>query len=689
MAAKSSSTRFPIGAFLNTPDGSSASNQAEFQTNYDSFTTLMGTSPSYLDYYSDYNQPVSSWVSQASWQAWSAALSTDASTATAVIGLPMYSIASGELTADQQYQEIISGADDSVITGILDAWVAQGFTTLVFRPGYEMNIPGNTYAGDSAQEQSDWVAAFQHIYTVLHQAADAAGVSVTVAWNPSTTNYSNAEATTNLYPGNDYVDLISVDVYADMYPYSDTTSGDVLYHDWDTGGEDTSLAEFIADPVNREHYWSNPAATEWSSDSSGGHSQSLDSLIQFAEQQGKPFAVSEAGAGNSDSGHDVQDDPEFATWLAAELTAAQAAGETIKYVNLWDSNSGGNYEFSNASDGKPLEAAAFAESFGVQTLCFCQGTRIRSLKGEVAVEDLAIGDMVLTWRGEAKPITWIGIGRVLATRGSRSAATPVIVRKGALADNVPFADLHVTKGHSIYLEGALIPVEFLVNHRSILWDDRAQEVCIYHVELAGHDVLIANGAPAESYRDDGNRWLFQNSSERWTQDPQLSCAPVLTGGPLVDRVWRRLLDRSGARPGLRLTDDPDLHLQVNGSRINPERQGSSCIFQLPAARSNGVRVLSRAAAPAELGLTRDPRMLGIAVRRLALRDGTRFRIIDAIDPRLVNGFHTYEPTQGLRWTNGNALLDPDLFKDFDDAVELVLHVCGSTKYIADTEHAAA
>ena len=262
MITSSAHKPFPLGAYLNAPDGSTPANQAEFQTNYDSFTALMGTSPSFLDYYGDYNQPVSSWISQASWQAWSASLSTEATAATPVIALPMYSLVAGALSPDQQYQAIISGQDDNVIKGILTAWVDQGFKHLVFRPGWEMNIPGSTYAGDTAQDQSDWVAAFQRIYVVLHQAATAAGVSVSVIWNPSATNYSNAEATTNLYPGNAYVDAIGADVYADIWPFSDTTSGAPLYHDWDTGGEDTSIAPFIADPINRAHYWSYPTATQ-------------------------------------------------------------------------------------------------------------------------------------------------------------------------------------------------------------------------------------------------------------------------------------------------------------------------------------------------------------------------------------------------------------------------------------------
>jgi hypothetical protein len=141
-------------------------------------------------------------------------------------------------------------------------------------------------------------------------------------------------------------------------------------------------------------------------------------------------------------------------------------------------------------------------------LCFCTGTQIATPDGERAVEELAVGDAVLTHRGKVVPITWIGSGRILATHGRRNAATPIIVHKGALADNVPNRHLCVTKGHSLYLDDVLIPVEFLVNHRSIVWDDRAQEVEIYHIELATHDILLANGAPAESYRDDGNRWLF-------------------------------------------------------------------------------------------------------------------------------------------------------------------------------------
>jgi len=174
----------------------------------------------------------------------------------------------------------------------------------------------------------------------------------------------------------------------------------------------------------------------------------------------------------------------------------------------------------------------------------------------------------MTLSGEAKPITWIGIGRVPGTRGRRCAATPIVVRKGALAKNVPHHDLRVTKGHALFLDRVLIPAEFLVNHRSIAWDDRTQNVEFYHIELETHEVLLANGAPAESYRDDGNRWLFQNANSGWDQSPKPLCAPVLTRGHLVDAVWRRLLERSGPRRMPPLTDEPDLHLVVDGRHVD-------------------------------------------------------------------------------------------------------------------------
>ena len=369
-----------------------------------------------------------------------------------------------------------------------------------------------------------------------------------------------------------------------------------------------------------------------------------------------------------------------------------AAGETIDLAGVAPATvvyAVGQLSFGTASSSialaaspeGPLAGFASADGSDVATLCFCIDTRILTEDGERAVQNLVAGDRVVTHSGAVRPIVWIGVGKALATPRRRGAATPVIVRKGALGPNVPHTDLRLTKGHSLLHDGALIPVEFLVNHRSILWDDRAQEVSLYHLELATHDVLLANGAAAESYRDDGNRWLFQNGNSGWKLPPKLPCAPVLTGGPIIDAIWRRLLDRAGPRPALPLTDNPDLHLMVDGQRVDAwSRSAAKCLFRL-AAHPTTIRIVSRSAAPAELGLSREPRCLGVALRQIMVTQGKRIRTIEADNASLTIGFHDFEVENGIRWTNGDATVPFALFDGFTGPMEITTRLAGITSYL--------
>jgi hypothetical protein len=292
---------------------------------------------------------------------------------------------------------------------------------------------------------------------------------------------------------------------------------------------------------------------------------------------------------------------------------------------------------------------------------------------------------VVTLSGRHRPLCWIGTGSALAVRGRRSAATPLIVRKGALADNVPNRDLRITKGHSLFLDGVLIPVEFLVNHRSILWDDVTREVTVFHLELDAHDILIADGAAAESYRDDGNRWLFRNGNSGWDQPAKPPCAPVLTGGPVVDAVWRRLLERAGGPTRMALTQDARLALVVDGARVAPTVLREDMAVFILQRRPREARLVSRAAVPLELGLARDARELGVAVRRVAIRKGSQPRVAEAADARLSDGFHDFEAATGIRWTNGDAALPADLFAGLKGEIEVAIHLGGATQYLDDGE----
>jgi hypothetical protein len=179
--------------------------------------------------------------------------------------------------------------------------------------------------------------------------------------------------------------------------------------------------------------------------------------------------------------------------------------------------------------------------------------------------------------------------------------------------------------------------------------------------------------------------------------PQQPYAPVLTCGDVVDAVWRRLLDRAGPRRLPPMTDDPDLHLIVDGQRVDAvetadrARRGESVLVFRLHGTPQQVHLVSRSVVPAEHGIARDPRSLGVALRHLAVRQGTSFEVLDAQDARLADGFHDYEAAGDLRWTDGYATLPAAPFARFDGAMELVLTLAGSTTYpdFGDAPGAAA
>ncbi len=134
--------------------------------------------------------------------------------------------------------------------------------------------------------------------------------------------------------------------------------------------------------------------------------------------------------------------------------------------------------------------------------CFLKGTTIRTVSGDRKIEDLAIGDLLPTMFGGLRPIQWIG--RYPLKKSDRCKpwvkdALPVQIARSALAPNVPHADLYVTGGHSLFLDGLLVPVGNLINGTSIRRDERdCDELEFFHIKLESHDVIYAEGAPVDT-----------------------------------------------------------------------------------------------------------------------------------------------------------------------------------------------
>ncbi|WP_245155644.1 Hint domain-containing protein [Paracoccus ravus] len=146
----------------------------------------------------------------------------------------------------------------------------------------------------------------------------------------------------------------------------------------------------------------------------------------------------------------------------------------------------------------------------VEVLCFMLGTIIETQHGPVAVEDLKVGDMVLTRDDGYQPIRWIGSVRLSAARLARQPKLrPVRIKAGALGSGLPSADLYVSPQHRILVRSkiavkmfgameVLVPAKQLLQLDGIDYADDRPDVVYFHFLFDRHQIVLSNGAETES-----------------------------------------------------------------------------------------------------------------------------------------------------------------------------------------------
>jgi len=219
-----------------------------------------------------------------------------------------------------------------------------------------------------------------------------------------------------------------------------------------------------------------------------------------------------------------------------------------------------NFYFSGNDYGifdNDFLAMTNASNVDVSPACYASGTRILTTEGEIPVESLKIGDLVITASGTPRPIKWIGHRAYIPPFANANPhLLPICFKAGSLGSDRPLRDLHVSPKHAMFIDGVLIPAECLVNGASIVRATRVDTALdYYHIELETHDVLLAEGAPSESFVDDDSRGMFHNAHEYWAAHPQdigreaIYCAPRHEGGYELAAIRARLAAIAGiARP---------------------------------------------------------------------------------------------------------------------------------------------
>jgi hypothetical protein len=305
------------------------------------------------------------------------------------------------------------------------------------------------------------------------------------------------------------------------------------------------------------------------------------------------------------------------------------------------------------------DAAIGGTDVVVTAACFAEGTHIATDAGDVPVEAIRPGMRVRSAFGGCVEVVWVGRRRVDCRRHPRPHDVwPVRIASGAFGPRMPDRPLWLSPDHAVFVEdaggGGLIPVRYLLNGATIR-QVPVDHVTYFHVEAPMHDVILADGLPAESYLDTGNRSAFDGDGRTLTLHPDFAlrvweeeaCADLVHEGPRLVAARARLIARAEIL-GWHLTDAPGLSLLADGAALRARVRGASWRARVPRGAGT-VWLRSRAQAPVETWPdSADARRLGVAVAGLRF-DGAED------DGRLGAGWHAAEG--GWRWTDGDAALD--------------------------------
>jgi hypothetical protein len=177
--------------------------------------------------------------------------------------------------------------------------------------------------------------------------------------------------------------------------------------------------------------------------------------------------------------------------------------------------------------------------------CFAAGTRIATPRGAIPVERLREGDTVLTISGKPQPIQWIGRRTLDCNRHiAPERVKPIRIAPHAFGENRPCRALLLSPDHSVFVEDVLIPVKHLVNGTTVTQTDAAT-VTYYHVELPRHDVVLAEGLPAETYLETGARFAFETGGGAVELHPDFAPDEARVGMVWQNFSYARLIGSDG------------------------------------------------------------------------------------------------------------------------------------------------
>lgn len=192
---------------------------------------------------------------------------------------------------------------------------------------------------------------------------------------------------------------------------------------------------------------------------------------------------------------------------------------------------------------------------GELIVCFVRGSLIETENGPVAIENLSIGDRIMTRDNGVQEIRWIGSTSLNSSvLRDNPNLRPVRIKAGALGENTPSTDLMVSPQHRILVRSKIAQrmfgtMEVLVAAKQLCQLDGidtadVSEVEYFHFLFDQHEVVYSNGAETESLYT-GQQALKSVSAA--ARQEIFSLFPQLEGADIIPAAARELPSGRKAR----------------------------------------------------------------------------------------------------------------------------------------------
>lgn len=222
------------------------------------------------------------------------------------------------------------------------------------------------------------------------------------------------------------------------------------------------------------------------------------------------FGGGGAEEGGTGAGQDIDTD-----YDTIDLTAIGYPRIEVTYTNLDPENLTGTIFIYQA--GQPHTAPfligtiQFSEIEQI-ILCFTPGTMIATDRGDIAVETLQAGDLVMTRDNGLQPLRWSGARKLsFAELQAKPDLQPVRIAMGAFAGDGPERTMLVSPQHRVLIEGpraeilfgeaeVLVPAKHLLGHVEATRALPTEGVTYIHLLFDQHEIVLSDGIWTESFQ---------------------------------------------------------------------------------------------------------------------------------------------------------------------------------------------